>query len=246
MTLKNRIHKVLLAHPILGFWVYELVRLFKNVSGFGASTSTYYRLKHAGFEPSTIFDIGANRAEWSRDVKRVFPNATFVLFEPQFEMVPFLKRFTEDFPDSHFEQAALGAESGTAEIEIWGDFAGTTMMFNKGDKPTREIKVLSVDHLLSLGTTPPDCMKIDVQGFELEVLSGAESCLGTTEVIVLEVALYELNPGQPDFKDVISFMDSRGYLVFDFHSLKRDKVTKKLRYMDVVFVKSDSVLRWKR
>ena len=38
-------------------------------------------LKSKGFEPQVIYDIGAYQGDWSREIKTIFPNAKFVLFE---------------------------------------------------------------------------------------------------------------------------------------------------------------------
>src|SRR5271170_4916160 len=39
------------------------------------------RLKAQGFQPATVYDIGAYRGGWTQLASQVFPNATFILFE---------------------------------------------------------------------------------------------------------------------------------------------------------------------
>jgi FkbM family methyltransferase len=52
----------------------------------------------------------------------------------------------------------------------------------------------------------PLFIKLDVQGAELDVLSGGSQTLAIAEVVQLEVALMNYNEGAPDMKTVINFM----------------------------------------
>ena len=61
----------------------------------------------------------------------------------------------------------------------------------------------------------PFILKIDVQGAELEVLSGACSTLKYTEVIALEVSLFKLMKDAPDFYEIINYMKKNGFVAYD-------------------------------
>jgi FkbM family methyltransferase len=55
----------------------------------------------------------------------------------------------------------------------------------------REIEISSIDDLLSESVIHnPELIKIDIQGYELEALKGAERTFGHTEVFILEVSLF--------------------------------------------------------
>ncbi len=88
----------------------------------------------------------------------------------------------------------------------------------------------------------PDMMKLDVQGFELEVLKGARQALGITEVIFMEVSLLKLmGPRLPILHDIVAFMHAAGYVVFDivgFYRRRRDHAQ-----TDMVFCRENSPLR---
>jgi hypothetical protein len=95
---------------------------------------------------------------------------------------------------------------------------------------------------------PPDLIKIDVQGFELEVLQGCQSCFGFTELFIIEVSFFKTHPERPVFLDVANFMDGKGYVVYDFADLKHRPFDGALGQADVCFVKRDGVFtrhkRW--
>jgi len=242
MTMRNKLHTYFINHPDIGFVGYEAVRFLKRIKGVDGA---FKYIKKLGFNPKVVYDIGANRAEWSRNLKKIFPNAEFILFEPQAELEPFLKRYCNDYIDSKYFLTALGKSVEMATIELWDDYAGTTLLHENTDKPTREIPVDTIDNMVSNGVPKPDLLKLDVQGYELTVLQGATKCFGYTEVVLLEIALYSLNPNQPIFSEVVSFMDNNGYIVYDILSLHRERSTDILRYMDVIFVAKDSELKLK-
>lgn len=62
-------------------------------------------------------------------------------------------------------------------------------------------------------------LKLDVQGFELEVLRGAEKTLGNTVAVELEVEFQEIYKGQPLFGEISEFLVERGFRFEDFTKL---------------------------
>src|SRR5688572_14867207 len=53
---------------------------------------SYRRLRHLGFNPSTIFDVGAYQGDWSCGVRSLFPDAKIVMVEAQQALRAPLKR----------------------------------------------------------------------------------------------------------------------------------------------------------
>ncbi len=104
---------------------------------------------------------------------------------------------------------------------------------------------MTIDSLVADGSMPvPELAKLDVQGFELEALRGAESLFGTTEVFILELTLLEtINPGWPIVHEVVAFMAERGYYLYDLPGFLRRPLDGALAQIDACFVKVDSFLR---
>jgi hypothetical protein len=82
-------------------------------------------------------------------------------------------------------------------------------------------------------------LKIDVQGYELEVLSGALQYLSTCEFVLMEASLIPVNKGCPLIADVITFMDKQGFRLLDFCSQIRRK-DKALWQTDLLFIRERS------
>ncbi len=64
-------------------------------------------------------------------------------------------------------------------------------------------------------------MKLDVQGYEIEVMKGGNIALTNSEAVLMEVALLEYNRGAPLINEVFEFMSSFGFVPYDFCSQQR-------------------------
>ena len=56
--------------------------------------TTLRGLKHRGFEPTPVLDIGAAVGEWTRLCLKYFPNARYYLIEPMIERKNDLKAWS--------------------------------------------------------------------------------------------------------------------------------------------------------
>jgi len=70
----------------------------------------------------------------------------------------------------------------------------------------------------------PCLMKIDVQGYELQVLQGAEQLLPKVEHLVVECSFTELYLGQALAGEVVAYLHERGYRLTGIYDLKRDRL----------------------
>ena len=100
-------------------------------------------------------------------------------------------------------------------------------------KVTRTIRVSinRLDDVCEQRNLRPDALKVDTQGYELEILKGAGSILSDVKLVELEVEFNEQYRGQPLFSDVDLYMRSMGFALLGLRrSYWRRKVDqKKLR-----------------
>ncbi len=207
-------------------------------------------LSAKGFQCKTLLDVGAHKGYWTRDFKAVFRDTSVLLIEPLEEMRPILEKFCLQNSDCEFIIAGAGPDSGEMEFTIWPSLSGSSFVPQRGHAfydthEKRKVPVVTIDSLVASGRLPiPEVAKLDVQGFELEVLKGAASILGKTEVFFLEVSFFKpLGPGMPVFFEVVKYMHDRGYVAFDITGFYRRRKDHALAQCDMVFVLESSPLR---
>ena len=80
-------------------------------------------------------------------------------------------------------------------------------------------------------------LKIDVQGFEREVLKGAEKILPIITAVQLELSLTELYVGETLFDFYIDLFNKMGFVLWDIQPGFRDPKTGRLLQFDGTFIK---------
>jgi FkbM family methyltransferase len=123
-----------------------------------------------------VWDVGANVGLYTRIFSEgAGPSGTVCAFEPVPSCFAELKRRCEDRPNVRFFGQALGDREATLPMWTAGDPLGATHSFvQAGADQTRiDVRVAPGDALVAREAVPtPNVIKIDVEGFEEEVLTG--------------------------------------------------------------------------
>jgi FkbM family methyltransferase len=198
-----------------------------------------------------ILDVGANNACWAADALNIFPEAAIYLVEPQIEMEPILRQFCLMHKKAKYFLTSAGASSGEKFLTVWDDLSGSSLLpqldgelIARGHQ--RLVPVVKIDDLLSSNNLSiPQLVKLDIQGYELEALKGASSLFGITEVFIVEASLFSFDGmiNQPDFFEVVSFMNEKDYVVYDFAGFLRRPLDGALGQTDVCFVRKNGLFR---
>jgi FkbM family methyltransferase len=206
-------------------------------------------VRQVGFRPNLIVDVGANRGQWTELALEIFPASRFLLVEPQPEMETALDELCRRQRNVRWVQAAAGARDEIRLQTIWPDLQGSSFLPLEDPRriatgEQRPVRLERLDDLLQrTGHGVPDLVKLDVQGFELEVLRGAPSILGRTELFILETSLYRFLPGIPLLREVVQFMAEHGYEVYDVPGYIWRPVDGALGQLDVAFARAHGDLR---
>ena len=136
--------------------------------------------------------------------------------------------------------ALLGSETGRtvkfAEMETGSSLYEENSPYHR-KVITRTIT--SLDDLLQDDTRVVDFIKLDVQGYELEVLRGAKTRLKQAQVVLMESSLIPINLGAPLIDDVVEFMRNHDYRLVDFCSQIR-RLDGALWQTDLLFIRKNS------
>ncbi len=203
-------------------------------------------LRDAGYTPRIVIDCGANRGDWTRLARAVFPRAAFHLVEPQTAWAARLRELEERTPDLVVHQVAV-TEPGVTRIRMVGH--GTTGAFvarpEEAGEGEAECPATTLDALLGDRVTHADraLLKLDLEGHEVSALIGGQRLLSDIGVVLTEVHFYEIeDDGRPVFAALAAFLEARGFALYDFACLSARPRDRRLRMGDVIFVRQDSPL----
>jgi len=174
--------------------------------------------------PRHVCDVGANAGHWTYVLGQLDPDLRqAVLFEPQTQYRDQLASLDLPGVEKVIYPFALGAKAGSATLkggtpsaslldaERTQDtyFPGT---FDRG--AAEEVRIEVLDDVYARDNLPnPDLLKLDVQGFELDVLRGAEGVLSQAKYLVMELSFQAFYAGQPPLWELLRFLHERHYVM---------------------------------
>ena len=219
---------------------------FKFRRGMIDMATSIANMRRCGFSPASIIDIGAYHGDWSRMVRKIYATAPIYMLEANPQMKSWLATAVGEVGAAEYRIALLGPAADPA-VTFHVMETGSSVFADKTWMPrsATQLPMTTLDDVL-LSKKPPAApyfLKLDVQGYELEVLRGAEGVLRDTEAALLEVALLEYNEGAPLFAEVVAFMAARGFLVYDISGFYRRESDDALYMVDLLFVRESSALR---
>jgi FkbM family methyltransferase len=127
-----------------------------------------------------VWDIGANVGLYSLQLSEaVGPTGKVFAFEPIPKCFAALTQRSQGCPNIHPVQAAMGDRIGTAQITVDDNELSTTnSLFVPSGAQTLDVRITTGDALVQSGEIPaPAVLKVDVEGFEEEVLRGLSQTL---------------------------------------------------------------------
>ena len=190
-------------------------------------------LFHTGINARTFVDVGANAGFYSLSLAILNPEVKTISIEPNAEVAAILAKNIEiNNLDKRITivNSAVGSnveESRTLFIpKITGTGGGSLNNLHpeEGKPITKEIKVDTLDNLIS-NMEPMDLMKIDVEGFEFEVIKGSENLIEKWHpIIFVELLRKWMAPFNAHPQDVVKFLTSRDYICFSIGDEKISRI----------------------
>ena len=177
-----------------------------------------------------IFDVGANIGQSIDKYKSQMPQSIIHSFEPNSETFSTLVNKYKNSRDIYLHRTALSNFIGSAQFHVTNVPEASSLL-----SPEPELMKLSIDNKYNFNTVDVECetldhnaknnniadidiLKLDVQGTELDVLEGANKILTAQQIKIIytEITLAKTYTGQYDFSSLLSFLQEKGYQLWDF------------------------------
>jgi FkbM family methyltransferase len=192
-----------------------------------------------------IADVGGGTATTATMFAQLFPNLPIYVFEPIKENFNTIDHSPHKTANWRTRNQAVGSSVGESYINVASRVTassllemddqiegyGSMLQLQKREK----IDITTLDHSIA-PTEKVLILKLDVQGFELEVLRGGAQTLARTSVIVLEINNHEGYKNAPTYYEIDEFLRQAGFQLHDL--LPSARVNGKLQDWDAIYVKN--------
>ena len=228
----------------------ESPRAFR-VKTQGGTPETFWKLDQPWFHDldlQAVIDVGTNEGQFSRTMRCLLPEAEIFAFEPIPEChARTQKRFADDTSFKLFN-LALGDRKAEAKFSVSVDTGASSLLpmsstqahYFPASLERREI-VVPVETLDAVMAgqqlRSPYLLKVDVQGYEHQVLSGGSKTLAGAAMVLLEASYEPFYEGQRLFDDVYELLRQHGFQLRDSFNMMHDPRTGRPLQGDFTFLR---------
>ncbi len=198
-----------------------------------------------------VLDGGANEGQYARTIRATGFHGRIVSFEPLPSAYARLAGRSASDPAWDCLPLALGDVDGAAEIYVAQNSVSSSLRApaavqlaaaaESRSVRTERVRVTRLDslipELIEAGTV--SYLKLDLQGFELEALRGAQAMLEHAVAVECELSLAPLYEGQALFSEVVAWLDVSGFALVSLERAFSDPRSGKLLQLDGLFVGQD-------
>ncbi|MBK6914001.1 MAG: FkbM family methyltransferase [Ignavibacteriales bacterium] len=196
----------------------------------------------------TVLDVGANVGNFTKMISKILGNVNIYAFEPLGDCYKNLIENTKHIENIKCFNSALGNSTATSFI-YHNEFSPSSSLLRMEElhknifphtknEITEKIEVRELDSFENeINWTRKILLKIDVQGFELNVLKGAIISLKKIDVIILEISFVKFYENQTNFDEIYRFLSEMNFNFQGNFDQVKDPKTGKILYVDAIFIK---------
>jgi len=175
--------------------------------------------------PVVVFDVGANKGQSVIKFKNLLRDCEIHSFEPGPETYKILLENAGALRGVHLNNVAVGS-SCTSKTFFENKYSDMSSFLKPGEicwgevVGETEVPVITLDgYCADKNISHISVLKTDTQGYDFEVLKGAEGLLKNNriELLLLEVIFSELYENLPQFDEVYRFLMDRGFKLVSFY-----------------------------
>ena len=208
------------------------------------------------YRVNLVIDVGANRGQYARRLRRAGYRGRIASFEPVPEVFERLREAAAGDPRWSVHPYALGSEDTQASMHVVpgtlssvlapSDF-GAERYAQLREPAAQPIQVRRLDGVLDELTAgledPRIYLKLDTQGYDVEVFRGAGTRVAEFVGMQSEVALMRIYEGMPRLPEALALYESSGFEVTALYPVSRESATARVLEFDCVMVRAGAVPR---
>jgi len=201
----------------------------------------YFGLKNI----KIVFDIGANIGQSVFDYAEHFKNAKIYSFEPVISTFHELAKNTNKYTNVQNYNIGFGSEKKNTMINLLSDSESNSIKFHKHTINKELIEIDTIDNFSSTNSIKQiDFVKIDTEGYEIEVLKGSENLLKNQKIsfILTECEILKSEGHYTNFFEIFSYLTHFNYQLFAIYDQNLHWAgLRKLSYVNALFI-SDKIV----
>ncbi|OBV12060.1 FkbM family methyltransferase [Erythrobacter dokdonensis] len=199
-----------------------------------------------------VLDVGANRGQYAESLRDIGYTGEIHSFEPIPGIFDLLSQAAASDPHWHVHNFALGQTAGTSEFNLVGD-GGPNSVYSSFLSPahstipervtTISVVIKTLDSLIDVIAPLNDperrlFLKMDTQGYDIEVCEGAKTLLPRILGLQTEISVTQIYAGQPDYIEALRYCRDLGFSLMNLSVVSRTEKCAVLEY-DCVMARLD-------
>ena len=207
----------------------------------------------AHYRVDCVLDVGANKGQYARVLRRAGYRGQIVSFEPVPDVFAALERAAANDDRWSVHQMALGRSDGTTAMHVVpGTMSsvlapseyGTGRYQQLRQVTEVEVPVRRLDGLLDSLPEVQDrrlFLKMDTQGYDLEAFAGLGDRVDQVVGLQSEMALLTIYDEMPRLPEALQTYEQAGFAVTGFYPVTREWRTWRVLEFDCVMVRADAL-----
>lgn len=231
----------------------EVARLFGwellHIRKDQPSLDSHLRQLFARLGIDCVLDVGANQGQYGTMLRKSGYRGRIVSFEPVKESYAALKARAAGDPGWRTFNCALGAKAGESEIHVTRSSVFASFLdpseFSKQKFPdampvtrSEKVRIRTLDQVFGEAVeglrAPRVFLKMDTQGYDLEVFAGARRSLAEVRGLQTEISIQAIYEGMPDYLKSLDVYTKAGFVMSGLYPVSRDRETLALIELDCV------------
>lgn len=202
----------------------------------------------AHFHVDVVLDVGANAGQFATQLRSAGYQGDIISFEPlSAEHRQLVAAASGDPKWRVHERGAIGDRDGEIKFNVAGNSVSSSALpmlelhssIARGSAyvASEMVPIYRLDSVATQYLPPGSCgfLKIDTQGFEWQVLDGAQNIIPHLKGILCEISLVPLYEGQHLWREIIDRLEADGFTLWSLRKGFTDPSTARTLQVDATF-----------